>query len=274
MKKNINNVLIVGATSDMAQDLLLKLLDDDVCVYAASRSDLNINAPNLKKIHVDASLKSSIENLFNEIQNVEFDAVICFQGVAIVSPVEFLSSDELQKQFDISIYSLLEILKGIKGKIKKDGVVINLSSMSSFGIYPFLAPYSMAKAASDILLNCYEMETGIKTVSIKPGVVSTKFWKYCINENKSNFTAFRDEYKIIGEFLKSNALKNANKGIKPEKVSKLIYKILHQKNPKSSYTIGKDSKLASFVSFFKGRKLFGIIRKVLFLRVKEYLNGR
>ena len=64
MKKNINNVLIVGATSDMAQDLLLKLLDDDVCVYAASRSDLNINAPNLKKIHVDASLKSSVENLF------------------------------------------------------------------------------------------------------------------------------------------------------------------------------------------------------------------
>lgn len=274
MKKTLENVLIIGATSDMAQDLILKLLDDNVNIYAASRSDLNFIAPNLKKIHIDVGLKSSIENLFNEIQNVELDAVICFQGVAIVSPVEFLSTDELKKQFNISIYSLLEILKGIKGNIKKDGIVINLSSMSSFGIYPFLAPYSMAKAASDILLNCYEIETGIKTVSIKPGVVSTKFWKYCINENKSNFSAFRDEYKIIGEFLKSNALKNANKGIKPDKVSRLIYKILHQKNPKSSYTVGKDSKLAAFVSFFKGRKLFAIIRKILFLRVKEYLNGR
>lgn len=274
MKKNLKNVLLIASTSDMAQKLIHNLADDNVCVWAASRSNLNLELPNLKKFFLDVSDSNNIQNFFNEIKNVEFDAVVCFQGVAIVSPVEFLSDDELLRQLKISVFSLLDILKGLKNKIKKNGVIVNLSSMSSFGIYPFLAPYSMAKAASDILLNCYEIETGIKTISIKPGVVKTKFWKYCINENKANFSAFRDEYKLTGEFLKANAMKNSNKGIHPDKVSDLIYKILYSKNPKASYTIGFDSKMAHFVSFFKGRIFFSIIRKILNNRIKGYINGR
>ncbi len=274
MAKQLNNVLIIAATSDMARDLIRKLSNDEVNIYATYRNKLDVEMPYLNKFYLDVSNKNEIDGFLASLSDIQFDAVVCFQGVAIVSPVEYLSDDELLRQFKISVFSLLDILKGLKNKIKKDGVVINLSSMSSFGIYPFLAPYSMAKACCDILLNCYEIETGIKTVSVKPGVVSTKFWKYCVNENKANFSAFKDDYKQIGEFLKNNALKNSSKGISAEKVSNLIYKILYSKNPKSSYTIGQDSKFANIASFFKGRLLFGIIRKILDKRVKGYINGK
>ena len=274
MKKQIKNVLITGATSDMAIPLIEKLLADGVCVYAASRSVLNLDAPNLFKFYLDVIDDFAFEKLFFELENVKFDSVVCFQGVAIVSPVEYLSDDELKKQLDISLFSLLKILKKIKGKINKNGTVINLSSMASFGIFPFLSPYSIAKASSDILLNCYEIETGIKTVSIKPGVVSTKFWKYCINENKVNFPAFKDNYRDAGEFLKNNALKNSTRGISPEKVSNFVYKVIYSKAPKTSYTIGIDSKITNFASLFKGRVFFSIIRAILNKRVKEYINEK
>ncbi len=274
MSKNLKNVLIIAATSDMAQKLIKKLSDDNVEIYAGSRNILSLDLPNLHKFSLDVSDSKSIENFFSNLDNVLFDAVICFQGLAIVSPVEFLSEDELLRQLNVSTFSLLNILKKIKNKIRKNGLVINISSMSGFGIFPFLAPYSISKASSDILLACYEIETGIKTVSIKPGVVSTKFWKYCIDENKDNFSAFKGEYENAGKFLINNARKNANKGIHPDKVSDLIYKILYSKNPKFSYTIGKDAKIAAFFSLFKGRTLLKAVRKILNKRIKGYINDR
>lgn len=274
MKKKREKILIFGATSDMALPLIKKFNNDGSEIYAVSRSKLELEYEKLYKFNCDLSLEENINSLFEKFPPIEFDAVINFQGVAISSPVEFLQKEELQKQLDISLFSLLAILKNLNGKIKEDGVIINISSMASFGIYPFLSPYSMAKASADILLNCYETETGIKTVSIKPGVVRTKFWEFCVKENSENFEKFKGKYEKAGEFLKSNALKNANKGILPEDVSEVIYKAVLSKNPKSSITVGKDAFIASIVSNFKGRLLFAIIRKILKKRIKGFLNEK
>lgn len=274
MKKKREKILIFGATSDMALPLIKKFNNDGSEIYAVSRSKLDLEYEKLYKFNCDLSLEKNINSLFEKFPPIEFDAVINFQGVAISSPVEFLQKEELQKQLDISLFSLLAILKNLNGKIKEDGIIINISSMASFGIYPFLSPYSMAKASADILLNCYETETGIKTVSIKPGVVRTKFWEFCVKENSENFEKFKGKYEKAGEFLKSNALKNANKGILPEDVSKVIYKAVLSKNPKSSITVGQDAFIASIVSNFKGRLLFAIIRKILKKRIKGFLNEK
>lgn len=275
MKKKIKNVLIIAASSDMAGFLIKKLTDDKVNVYAASRTPLEFCSPFLKKYYLDVSKKENIDNFFLRLdKKITFDAVICFQGVAIASPVENLSEDELLKQFKISFFSVLSILKNLKGLIGSEGIIINISSMASFGLFPFISPYSMAKASADILLSCYEIETGIKTVSIKPGVVSTKFWNFCIKENEKNFYSFKGKYEIQGSFLKDNAYKNSNKGIRPDKVSKLIYKILCSNNPKSSYLIGKDAYIAKFASLFKGRFLFNLIRFILKSKIRSYLNEK
>lgn len=273
MKKEIKNILIFGATAQMAHRLIEILLNDGINVYAVSRKELNLENRNLHKFNSDLTIEDNINKIFNSIE-VKFDYIINFQGVAISSPVEKLDKIELEKQLDISLFSLLYVLKNAKNRLNKNGIILNISSMAAFGIFPFLSPYSIAKASSDILLNSFEIETGIKTVSIKPGVVGTKFWKFSVDENKENFNKFEGEYREIGEFLKENALKNSNRGLKPEYVSKFIYKILYSNNIKSSYLVGIDSYFTSFASNFKGRILFDIIRKVLNLRIKRQNNGK
>lgn len=274
MEKIIKNVLIFGATSSMACELIPRLLEDNTHIYAISRKELNITHSNLFKFNLDLTKDDEIDSIFEKLKDITFDVILNFQGVAICSPVECLDRIELQKQFDISVFSLVRILNNLRGKINKNGIFLNVSSMASYGIFPFLSPYSMAKASSDILLNCFEIETGIKTVSIKPGVVGTKFWKFCVDENSCNFNKMQGDYKLIGEFLIDNALKNSNKGISPKKVSDLIYKIIYTKNPKSSYNIGVDSYFARFVSYFKGRLIFNLIRKILNKKVKRFKNER
>lgn len=272
MKNSVKNVLLISSTSDMATFLKEKLSLDGVNIYATNRKNINSKEGNINNYHLDVTNEDDINNLFNNFKDLKFDAVVNFQGIAISSPVEFLSSDELKKQFDVSIFSLLNILRNLRGKMNKNGVIINVSSMSSYGIYPFLSPYCMAKSAADILLSAYEMETNIKTVSIKPGVVKTKFWDSSINENKENFKKYCEEYENIGKFLEKNAKNNSNKGINPEDVSKLIYKIIYDKSPKQSYLIGKDAYFTAFISNFKGRILSKLIRWFLNLRVKRSIN--
>ncbi len=268
MKKKLKNVLVFAITSSMADFVVKKLLEEDVFVYGTKRSDYNFTHKNLRVDKVDLSNEDEINAYFNSV-DVKFDAVICFQGVAISSPVEFLDKRELQKQLDNSLFSYLYILKNLPNKMNKDGIVIGLSSMAAFGIYPFLAPYSISKSSVDTLLNCFEIETGIKTVSIKPGVVGTKFWQFSVRENEKNFEKFKDRYYDVGIFLKKNALKNANRGLSPEDVSKLIYNILYKNNPKTSYCIGIDSIAAKFVSNFKSHFLNSIIRKFLGKRMNN-----
>lgn len=166
----MKNVLITGATSEIAVLLIKKLLEKNVIVYALSRSELMIEDELLKKTRIDLTDEFAINNYFVMLNDVKFDAVICFQGVAISAPVEFLSSGELNKQLSISLFSILSILKNLRRRLTKDAKVIAISSMASYGIFPFLAPYEISKSSVDLLLGAYEIETGIKTVSVKPGL--------------------------------------------------------------------------------------------------------
>ena len=217
----MKNVLITGATSEIAVLLIKKLLEKNVIVYALSRSELTIEDELLKKTRIDLTDEFAINNYFVMLNDVKFDAVICFQGVAISAPVEFLSFGELNKQLSISLFSILSILKNLRRRLTKGAKVIAISSMASYGIFPFLAPYEISKSSVDMLLCAYEIETGIKTVSVKPGVVGTKFWKYCVNENKDNFDKFPFEYKHMGEFLKDNEEHKENIEIKDYNEDKL-----------------------------------------------------
>ena len=274
MKREKKKVLIFGATSQIAESLIEKLKNDSSEIYTVSRKMPENKSGLSKTLIADLAKEEEIDLAFKQIQNEKFDSIICFQGVAISSPVEYLSKDELQKQLDISLFSLLEILKRAKQVIDKNSTIINISSMASYGIFPFLSPYSISKASSDILLNLYEIETGIKTVSVKPGVVGTKFWKYSVNENEKNFERFKGEYYDAGQFLKTNALKNSTRGLSSEKAARLIYNIIYKKNPKASYLIGADSYFASFAANFKGRVLSRLINLVLKSRIMRSNNGK
>lgn len=258
----------------MAKDLIEILIErlPDFLIFAASRhNDLPDFNGKIKNIYLDMTSSECFLNLSEELKGMKLDAVVNFAGLAITSPVVNMDEDEFKKQLDVSLLGLLRLLKTVYPLLTLNSKVINISSMASFGIFPYISPYCISKASSDMLLNSFEIETGIKTVSIKPGVVRTKFWEYCVKENENNFKNFDGKYENIGQFLLKNALKNANKGILSGDVAKLVYKVLTSKNPKASYLLGMDARFASFVSRLPKRFLNGIIQRVLDYRVRKTL---
>lgn len=273
----MKNVLLIAANSDIAKSLADILSNDNTCggfnIFASFRKNL----PEKKDGFTPFTLDLCDEKSFADIslpEGIKFDAVVNFAGVAITSPVEKVDPKELKFQFDVSTIGLARLLKFIRPFLNLNSKVINISSMAAFGIFPFLSPYCAAKAAADILLNAFELETGIRCVSIKPGVVKTKFWEYCIDLNENNFKNFDGEYEKIGRFLLQNAKNNAHKGVSPHDVAKVVFKAIKAKNPRHSYLVGFDSYCASISRFIPKCILNKIIRWTLNRRVRKISNGK
>ena len=146
---------------------------------------------------------------------------------------------------------------------------MNVSSMASYGIFPFLSPYCISKSSADILLNLFSIESNIKTVSIRPGAVATKFWESSIELNKNVFENNKETFTNEKDFLVQNAQKNSLHATNPIYVAKKIAQIVELKNPKNVYNIGKDAKIAKLSRFIPTDIFNPIVKFALKTRMQK-----
>ena len=267
---NNKNVLVIAGSSQIAQESIELLLKNGYLVYLTSRKDDLEQKDGLCIKYLDVADYTSFDSLYNEIKDIEFDAIVNFAGIVVCSPVELLSDNELKKQLDVNLFGLLRVIQTFSKLIKKGGKLINVSSVASYGIFPFISPYCLSKAASDVLLRAFSLETGIKYVSIRPGVIKTKFWDESIKGNEENFKNFENnKYQKSGEFLLKNAKKNAHNGTSPKVVAKAIYKAVKSKNAKPVINVGFDSIFVSILTKLLPQGLFdSLIRLLLKFRTR------
>lgn len=271
MKKYV----ITGATSGIGNSLVKEFSKHNV-VFAGYRNakyldELRNLSENVIPFFIDMSEKSSIIAASNFIksQTSKIDTLINVAGCVVAGAVESLEVDDIRKQFEVNTFSQLEFSKRLLDNLE-GGKIINISSMSSFGIFPFISPYCASKRALDIFFNLLslELKKDIKIISVKPGVIATPLWGKSINENK-NCIKNDKTYEVEMNFLAQNAMKNQTKGLDVRKVVEMISKIDKSKHPKSSYTIGFDAKAAEMVSKLPQDWVNKIVKYNLKLKLKN-----
>lgn len=267
-------IVITGVTSGIGKEILNQFKDEDFLIFAGYR---NINKlekalpDNVKPFFIDmkdrVSINSAIEYIKSNTQKI--DVLINVAGIVAAGPVEYINTDRLREQFDVNVFSHIEFAQGLI-PILSCGRIINISSMSSFGHFPFISPYCASKRALDIFFNAFAVENhkNIEVVSVKPGVVQTPIWQKSVESNEKQITDCVG-YENEMEFLKSNALKNTNKGLKVQNVAKFIKKIALKKKVNSSYTIGKDAKFAQILSYFPQDFVNYLVKQGLKYRIKS-----
>ena len=227
----MKTIVITGSTSGIGRALVEELSKSNI-VFAGYRNSAKVdelfkNSENIIPFYIDMKNSASISDAADFIKSKtdKIDTLINVAGSVLAGAVENLEIQDLKEQFQINTFSHLEFSNQLLS-ILDGGKIINISSMSSFGIFPFIAPYCASKRALDILFNSLMVETkkNIKVISIKPGVIATPLWERSVNEN---FERLKDDsaYGKEMKFLKENALKNGVKGLNVKKVVEVIKSI-------------------------------------------------
>jgi NAD(P)-dependent dehydrogenase (short-subunit alcohol dehydrogenase family) len=263
--------VITGATSGIGKALLQAFVKDNT-VFAGYRnvkfvSELeNLGAiPFFIDMEDDKSIIEAAEFIKSKTDKV--DTLLNVAGCVTAGIMEKIEKSNLRKQFEVNTFSHIDFTQRLL-PVLTNAKVINISSMSSFGIFPFVAPYCASKRALDILFNAMTLESDLKVISIKPGVIATPLWEKSIELNKeaiNNSTNYEKEMK----YMVANARKNGITGLSVDRVVELIVKIDKMTNPKTSYTVGRDAKFAELVS----KLPFNIQNKLIKFGMKLKLNS-
>ena len=255
MKQN-KKYVITGATSGIGNALARKLAARNT-VFAGYRNKKHISAlekisPNIIPFYVNFEEKESPARAADYIKSrtERIDTLFNAAGCVIGGAMENIDADDIRKQFEVNVFSHLEFSRNLMPLIKDK--IINISSMASFAVFPFVAPYCASKRSLDILFNLMQIEisrkSSLKIISVKPGVIATPLWEKSIELNKKSMEKAKSDYGTEMEYIAETSRKNQKNGLNVDKAADLIIKIDSHKHPKTSYTIGLDAKIAGIIS--------------------------
>lgn len=270
----MKTIVITGSTSGIGKELINQFKDEDFTVFCGYRNPKKLDESlpaNVIPFYIDMTDYNSIsvaaQFIMSKVDKV--DILINVAGSVVAGPVELLSIERLREQFDINVFSHIAFTQNLL-PVLENGRIVNISSMSSFGHFPFISPYCASKRALDIFFNAFSIENhkNIKVVSIKPGVIATPIWEKSVESNEKVMTDCAGYEKEM-EFLKRNALKNTNRGLDVVYAANFIKNIALTKHPKASYTLGKDAKFAQLMSYLPCSMVNSLVKFGLKMRMKK-----
>lgn len=243
-------VLLTGASRGLGLSILRALIEDGTFhIIATARSqsldrfkDLDIfESDNLWLRPLDVLIKKDRDAVIKEA-NEKFggvDILINNAGYLLRAVVEHVGEMERYKQIDTNFRAPIALIRAVLPGMRKkrDGKIINISSVGGMMAMPTMAIYSASKfaleGASESLW--YEVRPwNIKVSLIQPGFINSDSYenvKYTRESEKSIHNkneAYYYHYKSMLPFIERVMKLTPST---PEKVAKVVLKTMKAKNP-------------------------------------------
>lgn len=259
MKEKV--ALITGASSGIGKACAEVLVKSGIKVYGTSRKakfppDLNSN-PILVQMDVndDESVNRAVSYILEKEGKI--DILVNNAGFGIAGPVEETPLEAAKNQFETNFFGVHRVIKAVLPQMRerKDGLIVNISSIGGIIPLPFQPFYSASKFAVEGLTEALRMELipfNIKVVLIEPGDLKTEF-----TDRRVKFIKEGSEYMPYFERTIKVVEHDERNGGSPEEVAKVLKKIIKSRNPKPRYTAGPTyEKVAVFLRRILPGKLF------------------
>src|SRR5439155_214660 len=179
----MKKVFLTGASSGIGLAIAQSLIARGDVVWGTSRNLIRLEQlPRLHPVLLDLSNSRSIEEAFKSahLGAGYFDVVINNAGRGHFGPAEHLSEQEIQKQFQVLVFSHLQLMRLALAvmRARGQGLIINVTSLASRLPVPFMAAYNAAKAAMAAFTMSIQLElpdVRIQIVDLQPADISTAF---------------------------------------------------------------------------------------------------
>jgi len=174
----MKTALITGSTKGIGKKIGLDLLDKDYHVYFNGRNSIPISTkPDWTFIQADLSNINEV-NKFNEIDKL--DVLILNLGITDRTPFGEVSPYKWQKVFDTNLTIPFFLVQSLKDKIKPNGKIIFISSISGCTTDSTSISYGVSKGAIHVLVPYLAKEFAEKKITVNaivPGYIDTDWHK-------------------------------------------------------------------------------------------------
>jgi NAD(P)-dependent dehydrogenase (short-subunit alcohol dehydrogenase family) len=242
-------VLITGCSSGIGRALAQSLPRQGFLTYATARNPATIadlEGVGCKILPLDVTLDSSMTAAVDAIltKHGGIGALINNAGYALPGAVEDLDLEAVRREFDTNVFGAVRltqlVIPGMRAR--RQGTIVNMSSMGGTLTFPGGGAYHASKYALEAFSDALRFELGgygIDVVVIQPGLVLTSFGKTA----HANVTSERMQNGPNAAFNRAvaesnvQAYKPGSGAGKPEDVAKLVGRVLATRRPKSRYRV-------------------------------------
>ena len=209
-----------GCSTGIGEATAKLLADKGWTVYAGVRKEADAEklrnySTSIRPLFLDVTKPDQIAAAIEEVRvgvgSEGLDALVNNAGMACSGPVEFMSMEDVTRQFDINVFGVIRLTQAAMPLIRmgKPGRVVNVGSVGAENVLPYLGVYDSTKSAIQAINQSLRQELGrfgVKVILVKPGPVKTNFDKASLVEHDrymKQFTPDTDCYKYYGKDLEN-----------------------------------------------------------------------
>jgi NADP-dependent 3-hydroxy acid dehydrogenase YdfG len=250
-------VLVTGASSGIGRAAAIELAGRGHRVFASARRLTELEALAEARAGItavqfdvtdDAGVQAAVAQIDELTSEHGVDVLVNSAGYALGGPVEALSSEAVEHQFQTNVFGLLRVTRAFlpRMRARRAGRVINVSSVVGRVVFPGMGVYSATKFAVEALSDALRMELagfGVFVSLIEPGFVTTDIGPASAQQS-AEFPVSIDGYEDLaskaGAWVAKQIAENA---IPAEQVGRRIAEAATARRPKPRYLLPASSRI-------------------------------
>jgi len=229
---------------------------------------------------MDVTNRRQREKVIDEILDTfgQVDFLINNAGVAYRTVVEHIEPFELLRQMSINFYAPLDLVRLILPSMrrKRQGHIINISSVSGMLAMPTMGLYSCSKFALEGLSQSlwYEVRPwNIKVSLIEPGFIKSDAFKKVPWSRKASVVRVKTNCPYHPHYQNMEPFIGRIMGkvfARPETVAKKIYKVMNKKNPPLQVPATLDAYFFSMMKRFVPSRIYNPLLYRLLPNIRKW----
>ncbi|MDZ7723476.1 MAG: SDR family oxidoreductase [candidate division KSB1 bacterium] len=241
MRKSSQVVFITGATSGIGRCCAVYLHQRGHRVYGAGRGVQQEHEFDFQALRMDVNEETSVQQAVNHVLEREgrLDVLINSAGIAASGAAEEVPDEAARQVMQTNFWGAHRmcrmVLPGMRQR--KQGLIVNISSIGGLVAIPFQAFYSAAKFALEGYTESLRMEVApwnIHVVLVEPGNFKT-----AITQNRKCYSDRSSPYRHRLERAEDVMASDEQSAPEPEAVARLVERLMHSRKPRLRYRCGR-----------------------------------
>ncbi len=252
--------MVTGASTGIGRACALRLDKTGWRVFAGVRKDEDAQSlardasGRLTPLILDVADAAHVADAARRVREAAGDeglgGLVNNAGITVQGPLEYLSIDELRRQFEVNVIAQLAVTQAFLPLLRRaTGRIVFMSSISGRAeALPIIGPYAASKRALEALAESLRVELlpwRIRVVLIEPGSIATPIWEKGVatfddlvatlsDEAKERYLKTLERARVVGQ-------KSGERGIPPERVADKVEHALTSPRPRFRYVVGIDA---------------------------------